>query len=91
MKPPVQLGEGVGRRHLFMTVWQQATGNPDLDLPGLDIGDHLQCAVAVYEQEGRTVVAALDPAAGMQGWEHEGKAAAASRALEAALGRVAAD
>lgn len=88
MPAPLKPGEGIGRRHLFIAVWQQPNRTANLGGAGLDVGDHLSCPVAVYEQRGRTVVAALDPAEGAEGWEHEPEARAASQALEAMLGRV---
>ena len=45
LQPP---GTG-GRQHLFMSVWQRTIQVTNLGGPGLDVGDHLPCNVAVFE------------------------------------------
>ncbi|MGI8425576.1 MAG: hypothetical protein ACR2FO_01890 [Actinomycetota bacterium] len=88
MPGPVQIGDNVGRRFLFMALWEQMTSAGNLGGPGLDVGDHLACSVVVFEQDGRTVVAALDPGEGMQGWAAQSGADAARKALEEALAEI---
>lgn len=88
MPGPVGVGEGVGRRHLFMALWQQMTAFSNLGGPGLDVGDHLPCNVAVFEEEGWTVVAGLDPAQGMEGWDRISDAEQARAALVQALEEI---
>lgn len=89
MPAPVELGEGVGRRHLFMAIWQTMTASSNLGGPGLDVGDHLPCNVAVFEEEGRTVVAGLDPLEGLEGWPQAGEAERARTALIKAMEQIA--
>lgn len=79
-----------GRQHLFMGVWQRLINVTNLGGPGLDVGDHLPCNVAVFEDGGRTYVAVLDPTDGLEGWATGGLAEEAKEALEAVLGRLAA-
>lgn len=89
MPAPVELGEGVGRRHLFMALWQKMTASSNLGGPGLDLGDHLPCNVAVFEEEGRTVVAGLDPSEGLEGWPQAADAEQARNALIKAIEQIA--
>lgn len=89
MPGPVGVGEGVGRRHLFMALWQQMTASSNLGGPGLDVGDHLPCNVAVFEEEGWTVVAGLDPTEGMAGWDGANDAEKARDALVQAFDQIA--
>lgn len=88
MLAPVGIGEGTGRRHLFMGVWERLLAAGNLGGQGLDVGDHLPCSVVVFEQGGQTLVAGLDPAEGLEGWE-AGEADAARGALERVLEQVA--
>lgn len=89
MPAPAGIGEETGRRHLFMGVWELLISSGNLGGPGLDVGDHLPCNVVVYEQGESTVVAALDPSAGMQGWPAAAEnAQAAKRALQSALAQL---
>lgn len=88
MPGPVGIGEGVGRRHLFMAIWQQMTASSNLGGPGLDVGDHLPCNVAVFEEEGWTVVAGLDPAQGLDGWEQAADGERAQQALIKAMEQI---
>lgn len=85
MPAPAGVGEGIGRRHLFMAVWQQMTASSNLGGQGLDLGDHLPCNVAVFEEEDWTVVAGLDPAQGMEGWPQADDALKARDALVKAM------
>jgi len=86
LQPP---GTG-GRQHLFMGVWQRLINVTNLGGPGLDVGDHLPCNVAVFEDGGRTYVAVLDPTDGLEGWATGGLAEEAKAALETVLGGLAA-
>ena len=65
MPAPAALAEPAGRQHLFMGVWQRIINTTNLGGPGLDVGDHLACNVAVFEDEGRTMVAVLDKGVGL--------------------------
>jgi len=92
MPVPPTLGDGTGRRHLFMGVWERLIAVDNLGGPGLDVGDHLPCNLVVFEEGGTTMVAGLDPLEGLEGWEaHHGSdaAAAARTALERVLEHVA--
>lgn len=75
------LATGAGRRHLFLGMWSRLITTGNLGGAGLDVGDHLQCNVVVFEEKTRTIVAALDPSEGMEGWGGEGVAEDARRAL----------
>lgn len=84
MPAPAGIGEESGRRHLFMTVWEKLLVAGNLGGPGLDVGDHLSCNVVVFQEGADTLVAALDPAEGLEGWVvHEAEQArdALSKAL----------
>lgn len=84
MPAPAGIGEESGRRHLFMTVWEKLLVAGNLGGPGLDVGDHLSCNVVVFQEGADTLVAALDPAEGLEGWvAHEAEQArdALSKAL----------
>jgi len=85
MPGPIGIGDNVGRRFLFMALWEQMTSAGNLGGPGLDVGDHLACSVVVFEQDGWTVIAALDPSEGMQGWGSDSEADKARKALEEVL------
>jgi len=85
MPGPIGIGDNVGRRFLFMALWEQMTSAGNLGGPGLDVGDHLACSVVVFEQDGQTVVAALDPSVGMRGWGSDSEADKARKALEEVL------
>ena len=87
---PLQPPGTSGRQHLFMGVWQRLINVTNLGGPGLDVGDHLPCNVAVFEDGGQTCVAVLDPTDGLEGWASGGLAEEAKDALEAVLGRLAA-
>ena len=96
MPVPPTIGEGTGRRHLFMGVWQRLIAVDNLGGPGLDVGDHLPCNLVVFEepggdggQETRTMVAGLDPLEGLDGWQAPEAATAARDALERVLEHVA--
>lgn len=85
---PAPAGRGLesGRRHLFMAVWDQMISTGNLGGPGLDVGDHLPCNVVVFQQGQQTVVAALDPTEGLEGWAEGARAAELARdALQQAL------
>jgi uncharacterized protein (DUF302 family) len=84
--PPALLG-AAGRNHLFMGVWERLITTSNLGGPGLDVGDHLPCNVAVFEEGGQTLVAVLDPTEGLEGWSagQAGLAHEAKAALEAVL------
>lgn len=84
MPAPARVGEE-GRKHLFMTVWERMISTGNLGGPGLDVGDHLPCNVVVFESEGQTVVAGLDPTDGLEGW---GGDTTFSEAARTALERV---
>jgi uncharacterized protein (DUF302 family) len=88
MPVPPSIGDGAGRRHLFMSVWEQMLSAGNLGGPGLDVGDHLPCNLVVFEQGEATVIAGLDPLEGLEGWEAPA-AAAARAALERVLEQVA--
>jgi hypothetical protein len=95
MPVPPTLGDGIGRRHLFMGVWERLIAVDNLGGPGLDVGDHLPCNLVVFEEaegEGgkgtRTIVAGLDPLEGLDGWEAPDAATAARGALERVLEHV---
>jgi len=85
MAAPVELGSGTGRRHLFLTVWEQMVGSANLGGQGLDVGDHLQMNIVVYEEGGTTRVAGLDPVDAYGSWP---EAAQTSGAALAALEKV---
>lgn len=88
MPAPARIGEE-GRKHLFMAIWQRMISTGNLGGPGLDVGDHLPCNVVVFESEGHTVIAGLDPAEGLQGWgDDTGSAEAARSALEGVMEQV---
>ena len=89
MAVPPSLGDGTGRRHLFMGVWERLLSVGNLGGPGLDVGDHLPCNLVVFEEAGTTVVASLDPLEGLEGWEVPATATAARSALERVLEHVA--
>ena len=78
-----------GRQHLFMGVWQRLINATNLGGPGLDVGDHLACNVAVFEEGGQTMVAVLDPTEGLEGWAAAGLAEEAKAALEVVLAGLA--
>ena len=82
--PPALLGPA-GRQHLFMGVWERLITTGNLGGPGLDVGDHLACNVAVFEEGGQTLFAVLDPTEGLEGWASAGLAHEAKAALEAVL------
>jgi uncharacterized protein (DUF302 family) len=90
MPAPAALAEPPGRQHLFMGVWQRIINTTNLGGPGLDVGDHLACNVAVFEDGGRTMVAVLDPTEGLEGWAPTGLAEEAKAALEIVLSGLAA-
>src|SRR5258708_37918634 len=85
MPAPSALAGSPGRQHLFMGVWQRLINATNLGGPGLDVGDHLACNVAVFEDEGQTMVAVLDPTEGMEGRAGAGLAERAKAALGAGL------
>ena len=49
MPAPAALAQQACRQHLFMGVWQRIINTSNLGGPGLDVGDHLACNVAVFE------------------------------------------
>ncbi|MEO7803623.1 MAG: hypothetical protein ABIS18_04090 [Actinomycetota bacterium] len=78
------------RSHLFMSIFQRVVSTGNLGGEGLDVGDHLQCHVVVYEEGADTVVACLDPTIGFAGLPDLGDVAADARqALEDAFTKVA--
>jgi uncharacterized protein (DUF302 family) len=89
MPVPPTLGDGTGRRHLFMGVWERLIAVDNLGGPGLDVGDHLPCNLVVFEEGGTTMVAGLDPLEGLEGWDAPAAATAARTALERVLEHVA--
>jgi hypothetical protein len=89
MPAPPGVGEETGRRHLLMCVWEKLISVGNLGGPGLDVGDHLQCNVVIFEEDDSTVIASLDPNVGMEGWMAEGDAESAGAALKRALEQVA--
>lgn len=89
MPAPAGVGEETGRRHLFMCVWEKLISAGNLGGPGLDVGDHLQCNVVIFEQGDTTVIAGLDPSVGLEGWAEGTDAESASVALKKALEQVA--
>ena len=89
MPAPAALAEQAGRQHLFMGVWQRIINTTNLGGPGLDVGDHLACNVAVFEEGSRTMVAVLDPTEGLEGWASTGLAEEAKAALEVVLSGLA--
>lgn len=90
MPAPAGTGDELGRRHLFMAVWERLIVSSNLGGPGLDTGDHLSCNVVVFEEGSQTVVAALDPTEGMEGWTEGAREAEAARdALSKALAQLA--
>jgi hypothetical protein len=89
MPAPVGIGEGVGRRHLFMGLWESLIATGNLGGQFLDVGDHLAISVVVFEESERVMVAALDPAEGLEGWSGQGLAATARSALEQTLEQIA--
>lgn len=89
MPAPAALAGSPGRQHLFMGVWQRLINTTNLGGPGLDVGDHLACNVAVFDDGGQTMVAVLDPTEGLEGWADGGLAEEAKAALEVVLGGLA--
>ena len=88
MPGPAEIGGEVGRRHLFMGLWQQFSSTGNLGGPGLDVGDHIACNVVVFEEGDSTIIAALDPTQGFEQWasaEAEASALSAAAALRQAL------
>lgn len=86
MPAPAGVGDEAGRRHLFMAVWEKLITTSNLGGPGLDVGDHLPCNVVVFQEGETTVVAALDPTEGLEGWtEGIREAESARKALQSAL------
>lgn len=93
MPVPPGVGEAgeAGRRHLFLAVWQSLLAVGNLGGQGLDVGDHMHLNVVVFEDEGRPVVAVLDPTEGIEGWDEASQTAtSARRALTEVLEDVAA-
>ena len=90
MPVPPSLGDGAGRRHLFMGVWERLIAVDNLGGPGLDVGDHLPCNLVVFEEGGTTMVVGLDPLEGLEGWEDPNDQGGpdAARAARTALERV---
>lgn len=89
MPAPAGIGDEQGRRHLFMAVWEKLITTANLGGPGLDVGDHLPCNVVVFQEGGHTVVAALDPTEGLEGWAEGIREAEAARdALQRALAQL---
>lgn len=81
---------GKGRQHLFMGVWERLIAAANLGGEGLDVGDHLALNVVVYEDEGSTVIAGLDPTQGLEGWSAgDVTAETAKQALQAAFEEAA--
>jgi hypothetical protein len=72
-----------------MGVWQRIVHTTNLGGPGLDVGDHLACNVAVFEDGDETIVAVLDPTEGLEGWAATGLAEEAKAALEVVLSGLA--
>lgn len=89
MPLPPEVGGEVGRRHLFLGLWQRILSSGNLGGPFLDVGDHLQCNVVVFEEGEETHVAVLDPAEGLEGWEEAELPRLAQGALERVLSVVA--
>ncbi|HWD71601.1 MAG TPA: hypothetical protein VG779_03670 [Actinomycetota bacterium] len=89
MPAPAALAGSPGRQHLFMGVWQRLINATNLGGPGLDVGDHLACNVAVFDDGGQTMVAVLDPTEGLEGWAAAGLAEEAKAALEVVLAGLA--
>ena len=88
MPAPARVGEE-GRKHLFMTVWERMISTGNLGGPGLDVGDHLPCNVVVFESEGKTVIAGLDPTDGLEGWaEGSGFGQGARSSLERVMEQI---
>lgn len=71
-----------------MGLWEELISTANLGGPGLDVGDHLPVNVVVFEDEGSTTIAALDPTEGLEGWAHNDLAGRALASLEAALADV---
>jgi uncharacterized protein (DUF302 family) len=89
MPAPAALAGPAGRQHLFMGVWQRIINTTNLGGPGLDVGDHLACNVAVFEDGDTTMVAVLDPTEGLEGWSPTALAEEAKAALEIVLSGLA--
>lgn len=66
MPVPASLA-GAGRQHVFMCVWNRVLSEDNLGGQGLDVGDHLPCNVAVFDEAGQTLVAVLDPTEATEG------------------------
>lgn len=89
MPAPVGIGDESGRRHLFMAVWEKLITTANLGGPGMDVGDHLSCNVVVFQEGDATVIAALDPTEGLEGWAEGMREAESARdALQRALAHV---
>ncbi len=89
MPAPAGIGDESGRRHLFMAVWEKLITSGNLGGRGLDVGDHLSCNVVVFQEAEDTLVAALDPTEGMEGWVEGAREAEAARdALQRALAQL---
>lgn len=86
MPAPPNIGETTGRKHLFLSVWQQIISTANLGGQGLDLGDHLPVSVVVFEEGDQSVVAVLDPITATEGWD---EAAEARAAIEKVLEEVA--
>lgn len=80
--PPVPGGT---RHHLFMGLWTHLISSGNIGGQGLDVGDHLACNVVVFEEDGTTHVAALEPEEGLEGWSDRDLAGRARQALQTML------
>lgn len=85
------IGDGAGRRHLFLAVWEQLLSVGNLGGPGLDVGDHLPLSVVVFEAGSLSVVASLDPLEGLEGWDVPAAATAAREALDRVFAHMLAE
>ena len=78
---------GTGRQYLIMSAWAPAASATPLD-PGVEADVHVPCNFVVQETAAGALVAALDPAEGLEDDAQHAVAADARDALGRVLERV---